>query len=236
MATLLDGVNEVLKRVAQIDNDTGLLSSLTDSAKQSQIDVTVQLWNEVVDDLYLSLGKPAPKNMAEDSSSVVLVQDQRAYTLPTDLRVILWPLIDETNGREIVEYPGGYMQMVEDQLIPDNYEGVPLAAAIRPTDGKLYVDTNPGASEAGLTYKLRYLKDMELTASGDDFPFNDAVFRSLVPAVAELFKYEKHNRFSDGIYRRAIGKAARLMHQKQKSKSWYHKGGQSHSNTDPLEE
>lgn len=235
MATLLDGVNEVLKRVGQLDNDNGALDSLTESALQSQIDVTVQLWNEVVDELYLSLGRPAPKNTQEDASSIVLVDGQRSYALPADLRVILWPLIDETNGRVIGEYPGGYMELVNSQLIPDNHLGVPIAAAIRPDDGELYLDTTPTANEAGLVYKLRYLKDMELSEGGDEFPFNNAIFRSLVPAVAELYKHEKHNRFSPVIHRRAIGKAVRLMSQTQRASAWFNKGGHPRNATDPME-
>ena len=41
--TLLNGVNDLLKRVKVIAGDTGTLSTLTDSAKQAYIDTAIQV-------------------------------------------------------------------------------------------------------------------------------------------------------------------------------------------------
>ena len=49
--TLLDGVNEVLKRVSLIQGDNAILTDLTDSSRQVYIDVAVQVWNESVDEI-----------------------------------------------------------------------------------------------------------------------------------------------------------------------------------------
>jgi len=236
MSSLLDGVNEVLKRAGELDNDTGALTTLTDSARQWNIDITVQIWNELVDELYARLGIMVPLN-TDESTTITLVASQRAYALPSDLVQIQWPLVDETNGRIIAEYPGGYEDLIEDQLIPGNYKGVPLAAVIRPSDGYLYIDTNPTSSEAGLAYKLRYLKDVSVSSAADTFPFNDAVFRALVPAATELFRYNKTQEMSGSIFRNAFGRAARLMSRQPAPTSWapMMERKNRYSGTDPLE-
>lgn len=48
--TLLNGVNEVFKRIKLIQGDAAALTSLTDSARQHSIDLAIQIWNEVVDE------------------------------------------------------------------------------------------------------------------------------------------------------------------------------------------
>ena len=219
MATLLNGVNEVLQRVHWIDSE-GELGSLTNSAKQTAIDLTVQIWNEQIDHLYSETGVPYPKELA--TSTITLTNGDRDYALPTDLVQLHYPLLDETNGRYITEYPGGYMQIVRDQPIPSNHTGVPISAAIRPTDGELYLDTVPTADEQGLVYTLWYDKDLELTDAGDAMPFSDAVFRALVPAVAEVFKLYRNGKedFTQGSYRMSMARAARLVTQQQPRRHW----------------
>ena len=98
--TLLQAVNEVLKRVDVIDS-TGALSSLTDSARQQHIDRAVQAINEGMDELYSMNGEPKPQAMGENS--ITLVTGTRSYSLQTDLVTLLWPLRDETNAQYIYE-------------------------------------------------------------------------------------------------------------------------------------
>ena len=50
--TLLDAVNLSLKRVRVIQGDAGVLTTLTDSARQADIDIMIQAWNEIISDLY----------------------------------------------------------------------------------------------------------------------------------------------------------------------------------------
>ncbi|KKL14210.1 hypothetical protein LCGC14_2518020, partial [marine sediment metagenome] len=69
--SLLNGVNEVLKAVDIIEGDTGLLTSLTDSARQVFIDSAKQKLNEVIDQLYSILGDPKPQQLAEDTITLV---------------------------------------------------------------------------------------------------------------------------------------------------------------------
>ncbi|MFQ5493648.1 MAG: hypothetical protein ACE5DX_05835 [Candidatus Dojkabacteria bacterium] len=229
--TLLNGVNEVLKKVQLIQGDSGALTSLTDSARQVYVDSIVQLWNEVTEQLYSESSEELPKEVAEDT---ITLTTSRSYALATDLLQLKFPLLDETNGRYLEEYPGGYLKMVEDQLVPGNYTGLPLYATISPVDGTLYLDRLPTATETGLIYKYRYDKDISVTAASDTFSFSDAVFRALVPAVAELFKLNHNGQFIDGVFRKSMGRASRLLTQKQQKNQWI-KRTPVYYNEDPFE-
>ena len=176
--TLLNGVNAVLRRVNILTGDTGELDSLTSSPRQVFIDTAIQVWNEATIQLYSSTSGALPTSITE--ATITLANGDRDYALASDLVRIYWPLQDETNGREIEQYPGGYMQMVNDQEIPTNYTGIPYYGVIRPTDGLLYLDAIPQATEAGLVYKYRYDKSLVLDTATDTFPFSDQVFQAMI--------------------------------------------------------
>lgn len=216
--TLLNGVNELLKRVQIIQGDTGVLTSITDAAIQGFIDIAIQIWNELVDQLYDAANLPQPNELAENT--ITLVTSTRDYALQSDLNQLRFPLLDETNGRVLLEFPGGYLGIVNNQFTPANYTGLPFYAAIRPTDGKLYLDRIPTASENGLVYKYRYDKDLELTTAASLFPFSHVVFRALVPAAAELWNLNQKNKFNSGVFKNSIGRAARYLTKKQARGSW----------------
>ena len=216
--TLLESVNEVLKKVKVIAGDAGELTTLTDSGRQVYIDNAVQAWNEAVDQLYSVSNIPLPNELAE--STITLATSDRDYALDAALVQLRWPLIDETNGRVIEEYPGGYKSMVDSQLIPSNHTGIPYYGAIRPTDGELYLDAIPTSDENGLVYKYRYDKDTVMSIAADTVPFKDAVFRAMVPAVAELWKRNQNQSFDNDIYTLSIGRAGRLMTSVQRRDSY----------------
>jgi hypothetical protein len=195
MTTLLQGVNEVLKKVSVIQGDTGAVTSLSDSAKQVWIDLAVQSWNEAIDQLYSISDKPKPNELAK--ASITLATGDRDYALNSAVVQLHWPLLDETNGRQIHEYPNGYMQMIKDQQFPASYTGVPYLGAIDPTNGELYLNAIPTSEENGLVYQYWYDKDLSLSAATDTFPFTDAVFRALVPVVADLWKLEREHEFNN---------------------------------------
>ena len=145
----------------------------------------------------------------------------RDYALPSNLIQIRWPLIDETNGQYISEYPGGYDQIVIDQIFPDNYHGLPHLGAIRTTDGQLYVDFIPQSAENGRVYTLRYDKDLSLSTATDTFPFDDVVFRALVPAVAEMWKRDKRaQEYSPRAYNKYMAQAVRYLSKEQEDDTW----------------
>jgi len=211
--TLLDGVNEVLRRLNKISGDAGALTSLTDSPRQVWIDTAVQAWNEAIEELYSVSGAGLPNEVAE--ATITLATGDRDYALASDLLALRWPLQDRTNGQYIRAYPGGYAALIADQPIADNVTGLAQAAAIRPTDGQLYLDAIPNAAENGLVYTYLYDKDVSMASASDAMPFNDGVFRALVPAVAELMAINHKREFSAELFRASMGRAARLLTQQQ---------------------
>jgi len=228
--TLLDGVNEVLKRV-QIVKSTDLLTSLTSSGKQVFIDLTVQCWNEAVDQLYAVANQPKPYQMKTDS--IILVENIKDYGLADDLITLHWPLHDETNGQFIHEYPGGWREMHRHQSQPENYTGTPSYGAIHPENGKLYIDRIPTEDDANKTYYYDYNRDLELTEATDQFPFDNVVFRAMVPVVAELYRLYKENKYVEGVAKLNYGRAARLMTKTPARTSWLSRVGGANT-SDPL--
>lgn len=223
--TLLNGVNDLLKRVQIIAGDSGELSSLTDSGRQPFIDIAVQVWNEAVEQLYSVSDLPMPQEM--DEATITLVTGDRDYALAADLVQLHFPLIHTANfvltseqGWYILEYPGGYMNLVDSQPFPASYTGLPTYAAIRPTDGQLYLDRIPTAAENNLTFTYRYDKDVSLSLAADTFPFSDAVYRALLPVAGELWRLFQENKSFEGVSRLSFGRAARFLTNVQQSPSW----------------
>ncbi len=236
--TLLNGVNDVLKRMGHIKGNSGELTSLVDSQRQVLIDLSVQCWNETLLDLYDSSNEMLPNEMG--ITTITLVTGDRDYTLPTGLVSVRWPLKNDTNGDLIVEYQGGYLGMFQDQLQSANYTGKPYAACIRPSDGQLYLDRIPTSAENGAVYTLLYDKSITLTDDTDTFSFIDDVYTALLPAVVEKVKMERDEqsdaRYAVSIrkYEKALGRAAALLPMKV-MKSTYGLARFSGHSSDPLE-
>ena len=233
--SLLNGVNEVLKKVGIIEGDTGLLTSLTDSARQPFIDTAKQSLNEVVDQLYSEFGEPKPQQLAENT--ITLVTADQDYALQGDLVTLLpeFALVDETNNHviAILDDDDAYRNLIVGDLDQDD-TGLPSAAAIRPTDGQLWMDRAPTSAENGRIYKYRYNKELELVVAADTFPFGNTVFRAMVPAAAELWKLHRHQEFSQGLFDASMGRAARAVRGLPMRDSW--QPGHAHNSTDPLED
>jgi hypothetical protein len=216
--TLLNCVNEVLKRTGIIAGDINALTTLTSSAIQHEIDVAIQVWNEAIDELYITSSIPMPTVLGEDTIS--LVTNTRNYTLNSSLNVLLFPLVDETNSRYISEYPGGYMQLIMDQPKQSSFTGTPLSACIRPTDGALYLNSTPSSTENGLVYKYRYEKDLSMSLATDTVPFKDVVFRAMVPAVSEIWKRDMKKTFDQAMFDAGLGRASRYLLEKVQRTNW----------------
>ena len=99
--TLLNGVNELLKKVNIIDEDAGIFATLSDSANQTFIDLGIQSINETIDDLYSVSRQPKPEQLAENT--ITLVTYDQDYVLQTDLLRIRrdFGLIDQHNNHFI---------------------------------------------------------------------------------------------------------------------------------------
>lgn len=215
--TLLNGVNEVLKRVRVLSGAAEELTTLTDSSKQGFIDVAVQVWNEALEEIYESSDEPFPNEQAENT--ITLATGDRSYALQTDLVQMRWPLIDKTNNQYIYQFPGGYNEMLVFDPEQDD-TGLPLYGAISPVNGELHLDRAPTANENGRVYTYQYDKELVLSAAADAFPCKDVVFRALVPAVAQLWNREQKRDFDGDLFRKSMGRAARYLSQTQRPKSW----------------
>lgn len=201
--TLLNATNEILKRVKLVAGDAAALTTLTDSARQAAIDCAVQVVNEGIDELYTATGRPKPQSQGE--STVTLVTGTRAYTLATDLVTLFWPMIDKTNAQYL------YEAVYHDLLLLDPEQddtGLPIRAAIRPTDGMLHLDRAPTSVENGRIYTYQYLKDLALIDAADTVPFSDEAFRAMVPAWVQLWKREQRGEFDGALFEANIGRAA----------------------------
>ncbi len=234
--TLLDGVNEVLKRV-HIVSTTNPLFSLTNGGKQTFIDLAVQTWNEAVDQLYSKSRVMKPLSGAE--SQITLVLGIRDYPLAADLVQIRWPFHDETEGRYIYEFEGGYEELRHLQTQPDNYTGQPIMGAINPITGQVYLDRVPTSSEVGDVYQYFYLKDTGMELETDTMPFGDAVFRSMVPVVSEMWKMEQTPTGSsvqtstrEATLKKSMGRAIRLVKQQPSNPTYIKR--RTALNTGPL--
>lgn len=210
--TLLNGVNEILKRTGVIAGDAGALTTLTDTARQVSIDIAVQVINEGIAALYETSEVALPNEQAE--STLTLVTSTRAYTLASDLVQIRWPMIDRTHNQYIHDYPGGYNAMLQGDP-EQNDTGLPHYAAIRPTDGKLYLDRAPTSDDNGRVYYYQYDKDLVMATAAATVPFSDTVFRSMVPVWVQLWKRERRKEFDGELYRINLGAACAALTQKQ---------------------
>lgn len=217
--TLLDCVNQTLIRLKLIQGSQNSLTSLTDSARQIWIDITVQVVNEGIDTLYDAAKVRKPLEVA--NTDITLTLEEREYDLPTDLVQLRWPGLDETNGLFVSAYPGGYDQLRKDQPRPnEGYSGRPLFGVINPLNGNLRFDHRPTAEDVGRVYRFEYDKDLSLSVATDTVPFTDAAFRAMVPAWAQLVQRDLKRDFDAAIFDRQIGQTVRFINQEQRRTKW----------------
>lgn len=238
--TLLNGVNDVLKRMGAIKGNSGELSSLSDPQRQVLVDLAVACWNEVIIDLFESSEMTMPQEMG--TSTLTLVTGDRDYSLPSDLVFIKWPLKNDSNGYRIEEYPGGWDQIRKDQLQPNTFTGRPFYAVVRPSDGLLYLDRIPTADDNGLQYTIEYDKSLIKSLATDTFPFSDDVYSMLVPAVVEQIKSERDAQsdvrytISNGKRRKYIARASAMLSLQKQRTNYLPQQQYSYGSMDPFEE
>lgn len=220
--TLLDCINEVFKRTNNIQGDAAALTTLTDSARQHPIDITIQVVNEGIDELYSQSHIELPNEQAE--ATITLVNGTRSYALSSNLTELIFPLIDKTNTQFIWKFPGTY----EDMLLLDPEQddtGLPIWGTISPVTGQLFLNVSPTSVEAGRVYTYQYEKDLALSLATDTVPFNNKVFRAMVPAWVQLYKREMRNEFDQQLYQMAIGRAARSLTEVGPRQTYSPRGG-----------
>lgn len=209
--TLLDGVNEVLKKVKILDNDTGLLTTLTDSARQVFIDSAVQAINETIDELYSPTVSDLPKPKMLKQSTITLVTGERTARLGSSAVTLRqeFNLVDRTNNHTIfILDRGGFRNIINADLEQDD-TGLPSVCAIDPTqERQIIFDRAPTAVENGNVYTYYYDRDLELTDKDDEFPFTNQGFRAVVAAASELWKRDQHQEFDASYFNASLARAA----------------------------
>jgi hypothetical protein len=230
----LQAVNSTLRRVRVIQGDAGELATstvtstatgavatdaFTDSGRQTQIDLVIQVWQEAQHVLY-DLGLLGDEGA---SATIVLASGEREYTLPSDFERMAGKSRDErvwrgaTNGLLLTEYPGGYAKMLRDQPVASDYIGDPGHWALSPVDRTKVRLDREAATGATDTYNFLYEKRLSLTATmaTETLPFSDTVADALVPVVAEGWNRIHKKEFDSGLFRTSVGRAARTMTQNQ---------------------
>lgn len=206
--TLLNCVNDLFKMAGLVAGDADALTTLTDLARQHDIDACILAVNQTIDEMYSTGDTALPQQQA--SSTITLVTGQRNYTLVTNFVKLHFPLIDHTNSQYIFEYKGGYDDILElDPEVDDT--GIPNVAVIRPTDGSLYVYPTPTSAENGNIYTYQYDQDTELTAAASTVPFNNFVYRAFLPAAFQLWKRERRGEFDQVLFKSHLGRAMRRL-------------------------
>lgn len=211
--TLLNGVNAVLKRHRLIHGASGELASLTDSALQVAIDLTIDAWNETMIKLYRKAKRSFPSGTSTGTLTLATGDDDYDLTsIASDFVRLRWPLSDATNNQFISQYPGGWEELFHYKQITDS-DGLPKLGAIRATDGQLLLDFTPTANENGRQYTFIYDKTLIMSAAADVFPFTDDVWQMLVLPVTEAVRRDLRNAFDKQLYDEHVATAASLLTQ-----------------------
>ena len=225
MTVFLTAINDTLKRVGVIAGDTQNLVTSTvtststgltatealqsQSAIQHQVDIMVQLWREGINELFIS-GELAREAA---TGSIVLVANQREYALATDFEYFFDPpcLRSATEQDVIYQYPGGYHQMLIDQPVASDWIGNPRAFAMSPATDTLRIDTHPATGDAGDTWYYLYSKLITFTSTmaTTALPFNDGVYISLMPAIAQWWERSMKNDFDPDQFSVSLSRAVR---------------------------
>lgn len=237
--TFLQVVNASLKRVRVIQGDAGELATstvtstatglvatgaFTDSGRQTQIDLMLQMWQEAEHEVY-SLGLFAQEAA---TATMTLVTAQREYDVPSDFERMAGETWDSrtirgaTTGFRLREYPGGYAQMLTDQAFATQWTGDPQAWALSPVGNKLRLDREPTSDQNGHTYNYLYEKRLSLTSTmaTETLPFSDTVADALVPVVAEGWNRVYKKEFDINLFRGSIRRAVEHLTQNQRNRRY----------------
>ena len=232
--TFLQAMNASLKRVGVIQGDagelgtstvastaTGLIATgaFTDSGRQVQIDLMIQVWNETQHILYdMALLSPEAA-----TATLTLASGVREYDMPDDFERFAGENKSErvfraaTTVWNLTEYPGGYAAMLRDQNVASDWIGQPLHYAISPSvRGRVRIDREPETT--GDTYNALYEKRLALTSTmaTETLIFSDTVADALVPVTAEAWKAIKKKEFNQTTFESNLARAAGQVRQTQR--------------------
>jgi hypothetical protein len=207
--SLLDAVNFTAKKAHLIQGESGELSSLTNAAYQSDVDLIVDSIQEVIKTL-LTFGGVEPD--MSSTGTVTLVDGTREYAPASDFQVLESnKMVNQTDGKWLSPYPGGYLGMFEAQHQPASYVGNPNYYCINPANGNFRLDTTPDSGQDGEVYTYVYQKSLSLSLAADTFPFHDEVVEDLIPAFAEFWKMQRDQNFNESLFNNSLSMAVRKI-------------------------
>jgi hypothetical protein len=237
--TFIQAVNSTLKRTRTIQGDAGELATstvtstatglvateaFTDSGRQTEIDVAIQLWQEAVHEIY-GLGL-FPNEAA--SATITLTDGTREYDMPSDFERVAGKDYEErvlraaTTGLVAHEYRGGYARMLRDQAMATDYLGDPNFWAISPVNGKMRLDREATSAQDGQTWNMLYEKSLALTSTmaTETLPFSDTVAAALVPVVAEGHNRIFKKTFDPGMFQTSIVRSLDYLTKNQRRRRY----------------
>ena len=184
--TLLDAVNNTMRRATLIDSVDEVLTDLTEDALQIDIDMTIDAINDVIREVY-SVCDLLPWQTS--TGTITLVDGQKEYAGPANFMAMSSTRLQRLDeGMFIDPYKGGYGQMFHDQTDPGQYLGQPTEWAINPVTDAIRLNTTPTASEVGHVYSFLYSGEIYMSTAAQEFPFNDSVTHALQPAFVEAYR------------------------------------------------
>jgi len=211
--TFLAAVNETLKRAGVIAGSSGELTTFTGSNRQTDIDMMLSSWNDVIDELY-SIGVER-ESTAEGTFTISTsgTDSGREYSVPADFVDIIGNPVNMENSYILKPYPGGFEAMRIARLDPDDFQGQPSWYVISPVNGNIRIDTTPTTDEDGDVYEFTYQKAINLSGTTDTFPFDDEVVRTLQDAVWQtwILRRQSSSDFLESIWLRSMSRAVRML-------------------------
>jgi hypothetical protein len=220
--TLLQGVNKVFQQVGEISQASPVLTSLTDSARQANIDLCVQLWNNAVE--YVQGFADLPGDVG--SGTITLTTDTAEYSLAADFQNFVGDdkgdvyMQCASPNYSVTEYPGGYLALFRDQPNPSLFTGQPSYFVLNPVTTMVRFDKIPTSAENGQTLTYLYDKTITLAAYTDTFPIPDAAVNVLVDTVADVYTLKKKREPIGGAWKIGISEAVRITSKAAKDRAY----------------
>lgn len=212
--TFLAAVNETLKRASIIIGSASELTTFTSSARQTDVDMMLSSWNDVIDQLYSTPGIER-ESLAEGSFTISTsgTDSGREYAVPSDFVSMAGNPINEADSHELKPFPGGFLAMDKARLDPDDFQGQPSWWVLSGINGNIRIDTTPTADENGDIYEFIYNKSINLTGTTDTFPFDDEVVRTLQDAVWQTWTLRRKSKadFNEATFQASMARAANMM-------------------------
>ena len=220
--TLLSAVNDLLRDVGELSSVSPDLTTLTDSARQIQIDKAVKIWQQSIE--LLQGWADLPQDVG--SATISLVTDTREYSLDSSFQGFVGDadgkvyMVCASPSYRVAEYPGGYVQMFRDQPDPSLYTGQSTYFAYNPVTSKVRFDRTPTSAENGHTLTYLFDKALSFSAASDTLPIPDGAVRMLLITAGELYRLKTEEKLTGQVWKLGLTEAIRIAGLKAKSRAY----------------